>query len=207
MKTKHTLESIEKYTIFGFKDLLKHGGLFQSKIINISALFSIVVSLLLIYIQIDKFSYIKEICILILQFIPGFLGFTIAGYSFLMGFIPDRLMTRISEPQKNSKLSLFQDITSYLAFNIFQHLIILCLGCTFHLIIFIQEKNKDIFHSSVFEKNLVNDIGLIIINLGFFCSLAVVAQIIVSSYNLAQLYHYDVNKAKVEDFNNVGKQE
>ena len=199
MKTKHTLESIDKYTIFGFRDLLKYGGIFQSKIINLSAIISVAFSILLLAINIDTLSYIQEVANLIIQLIPCLLGFSIAGYCFLMGFIPDRLMTRISEPQVNSKLSLFQDITSYLAFNIFQHLVILCSAYIIHFVIFLQEKNKNIFSVPICVQKLINTIGLISIDLGFFCSLAVVAQIIVSSYNLAQLYHYDVNKAKVDE--------
>ena len=196
------LELVANNQLVGLFDLIKTGGFLSSWIINLIVIISLIPSILIVSNnKIDLYSYINEVITLLYQLIPNLLGFTIAGYSFLMAFIPLRLMERITLPMKNSSVSLYQKITSSLALNILQHAIILVLGYIIHIIIFIQT-NKDIVFTSTFVNvHKINCMGIFIVNMMLATTLGVVIQIIVSSFNLAQLYHFDVNRQMLENKN------
>lgn len=200
--TKHTEDSLEQSNLIGLSNIIKHGGVFASPVINIAMGASVGLSLIAIFsFDLNFYEYIKKVTDILISVVPSLLGFTIAGYSFLMAFIPQRLMDRISEPLGDTSVSLYQSITSSLAFNLFQHAIILIISCGIYLTVFIQENNRLKFPKSPLT-DLVNKTGFVLINLLLAIALAVIVQIIISSFNLAQLYHYDVNKQKVDEMKN-----
>jgi hypothetical protein len=187
---------MEKH-LSGGRDLLKHGGFFKSKIINYSVIFSGLASIIpIVFFDLNYFSYITEIVKLINGLVPSLLGFTIAGYSFLMTFIPDRLMKRITKPLAENRLSLYQYITSSLAMNILQHTIILTISIGIYLMVFIQADNGFVFIGVIYR--VINIVAFLLINCLLGGALGIVIQIIVSSFNLAQLYHYDAGFGKEE---------
>lgn len=197
--TKHTEDSLLKSNLVGLPNIIKHGGIFASPVINIAMAFSIAASLTVVLLfDLNYYDYIKKVIDILLSIVPSLLGFTIAGYSFLMAFIPQRLMDRISEPLGDKSISLYQTITSSLAFNLLQHAIILIISCGIHLAVFIQE-NNELESQKSFLSDTINKGGFVFINLLLAIALAVIVQIIISSFNLAQLYHYDVNKQKLEE--------
>lgn len=197
--TKHTEDSLLKGNLVGLSKIIQHGGMFSSSVINISMVVSVAVSIVVVFtIHLNFYDYIKKVTDILMSVVPSLLGFTIAGYSFLMAFIPQRLMDRISEPLRDSSISLYQTITSSLAFNLFQHAIILIVSCGIHLAVFVQENNRIKFPKNLLS-DAINKFGFVFINLLLAVALAVIVQIIVSSFNLAQLYHYDVNKQKLDE--------
>jgi hypothetical protein len=201
MEPKRNEENLAEKNLIGLRSILQYGGIWKSAVINWFAGISLVGSLIAaLTFNINTYSYINEVIKLLIQLVPSLLGFTIAGYSFLMAFIPQRLMDRISEPLKDSRISLYQRITSSLAFNIFQHAVILIVSYIVYLTIFIQEDNKLSFEKTSFTE-FINEAGFVLVNVLLFVALAVIIQIIASSFNLAQLYHYDVNKQKLDEKN------
>lgn len=187
-----------KKNLNGGRDLLKHGGFFKSPIIGCSVIISGVTSMIpIICFDLNYFSYITEVVKLINGLVPSLLGFTIAGYSFLMTFIPDRLMKRITKPLAENRLSLYQTITSSLAMNILQHSLILATSIGIYLMVFVQADNRLVFSGPIFKG--INITVFILCNCLLGGAIGIVIQIIVSSFNLAQLYHFD---AALDEENN-----
>ncbi len=201
--TNHTPDTIRKGFILGLKGIFRQSKFlkdpFDSVCLNTGLAIAVIVTIFILCFKLDLYSYINEVQNLIIQLVPCLLGFTIAGYSFLMGFIQPKLMERISEPSpEDETITLYQSISSSLALNILLHSIILIIAYLIHIVIFLHDKNPTFIIECRVVAKYAKIIGLFIANICLFGALAVVVQIIVSSFNLSQLNHYDFIKEKLE---------
>ncbi len=182
--------------IIGLTELINVGRKQKSAIIKTSIVISILFStLILIFVKEKTFDYIIEVDNILINIIPNLLGFSIAAFSFLTGFLPKELMQRISKPQREDDFSLYQKITSSFAYNILQLTFILIIAIIISLIVNIQKGDSlKLITESCYIKS-INLIFLYFINLMLSITLAIIIQIIVSSFNLAQLFHYEMSKS------------
>ena len=91
METKQTIDNIKETFILGFPGILKISGvsnnLWKFKVSRYSILTSIILPVLAIICKLDIVSLINEIQVQMIVFLPCILGFTIAGYSLVVGFV------------------------------------------------------------------------------------------------------------------------
>ena len=85
METKQTNENLDKTFITGFSALFKITEFGKSFFLNWASILSIIsASFILVFsfaLDVNSYKLIVEIKGLIINFLPGILGFTLAGYS------------------------------------------------------------------------------------------------------------------------------
>jgi uncharacterized membrane protein YphA (DoxX/SURF4 family) len=147
---------------------------------------------------IPAYDLIIDIKTNLITFIPGVLGFTIGGYSFLIGFIQPGLMNKISEPRKDSPFSLFQVASSSFASNILVQTFSLIIAFVIHYAIYIDAKVSISNNLNTGVISFVNGVTLIIGLMCLIFSLVVIIQLVVNVFNFSQLHHYQINKEKLD---------
>jgi hypothetical protein len=190
-KPKSQIENQQKTGLF---NIIKIGGLTTSAIINSFSLISLLLAIILLQnINFDRYKYIVFISNTLLDIIPSILGFSIAAYSFLMAFIPKNLMIRISKKTNHfDESSLYQKITASLAMNSLQHIAILIIT----LLIQFSTKFQDLTEVYINQDkiNSLNYFGVCLITVLLGACIGVLCQVIVSSFNIAQLNHYEATR-------------
>lgn len=68
-----------------------------------------------IYLGRDLLVIIKQLCSLIIQIIPGILGFILTGYALIIGFSRSDIIKKMSESPLKNKKSLFEILNSTFA--------------------------------------------------------------------------------------------
>ncbi|MGE7777761.1 hypothetical protein ACQKLP_23805 [Chitinophaga sp. NPDC101104] len=162
---------------------------------------------ILILCRIPPFLLIIEIKDLLISLLPGILGFTIGGYSILIGFTQPELIKKISGPRKDSIFSLYQLASASFASNILIQAFVLIMAYLIHIITWIDLHKKVIFKSTDYLILLVNWAILSILLLGFITSIIVIIQLIVNVFNFSQLYHYNINKTHLDSLKDVKSNE
>lgn len=202
-KTKQTKENLRETFLTDLVGIFKIAGYRKSFFASWTTIAPIFLSLLScilsLYLGISTLKFLVELKSLMLNFLPGILGFTIAGYSLMVGFIQAGVLDKITEPAKDSKFSLYQIMSSAFAMNIIFQAIALIIAYFVHFIVFIDENKKRgvcLPDSYVF---IVNLLGLLILSYWFFISLLMVIQIVINIFSFSQLHHYFVNKAKLDE--------
>jgi hypothetical protein len=133
--------------------------------------------------------------------LPGILGFTVAGYSFMIGLIHVGMINKITEPiSKENKFSLYQKSSATFAANIIIQAISLVFAYLFHLLIFFDKKKQMKIDIKDIYVTLINLVALLSISYLFAISLLMIIQVIINIFNFSQLHHYFVNKEKIESF-------
>lgn len=206
METKHNLVSIESTFKTGIAGIfLISGGIYRTFLSNkvsvVSIIASILFTLLVFIFKVDFYILILEIKDILIIFLPSILGFTIAGYSLVVGFIHNDMLSEISEPAENSKFSLYQKMSSAFALNIIFQAIALIIAYLIHFVEFIEKHKTLKFSLPVDGIKSINFIGLIFISYWFIISVLLVIQIIINIFNFSQLHHYFVNKTKIAKLN------
>ena len=202
-KTIQNYSTIKETTIFGFNSIFKIVGLKKvlfSNCINILPFFTAFLIVILCFIlKIDFYITVIEIKDLMINFLPGILGFTVAGYSFMIGLIHVGMINKITEPiSKENKFSLYQKSSATFAANIIIQAISLVFAYLFHLFIFFDKKKQMKIDIKDFYVTLINFVALLSISYLFVISLLMVIQVIINIFNFSQLHHYFVNKEKIE---------
>lgn len=207
METKQTYDNLNDTLILGFNSIFKIVGikkiLFTSWINYLPIIASLCFTFLCYLFEVNIYDIIKEITSLMISFLPGILGFTVAGYSLMIGLIQAGMLNRITEPKSiENKFSLYQIMSSTFAANVIIQAIALIFAFFYHLLNFIDINRKCQFYLSINFINTINLIGLIFIFYLFSISLLMVIQVIINIFNFSQLHHYFVNKEKIEIIEN-----
>jgi hypothetical protein len=200
--TKHTKESIREGFILDFKGIFTIAE-FKTKPLKpltfkIATIVWAIFSLWTLLLKIPVYDLLVDMVNNLIIWIPCILGFTIGGFSFLIGFIQSNLMQKISEPRQNSPFSLFQIASAAFACNILIQSLTLAIAFVVHFVIFIDTKNPSKIHYSDNYIDVVNIGAFLLVGLAFALSLAVTVQIVVNVFNFSQLHHYNTNKEKLD---------
>lgn len=203
IKTNQNYDIIKETTIFGFNSIFKIVGIKKvlfSNWINILPLVTAILIVILCFVlKISLYCTLIEIKDLMINLLPGILGFTVAGYSFMIGLIHVGMINKITEPLNDeNKFSLYQKSSATFASNILIQAISLAIAYLFHLFIFFDKnKNLNIDLKDIYI-TLINLMALLSIAYLFTISLLMVIQVIINIFNFSQLHHYFVNKEKLE---------
>jgi len=206
METKQTIENIQETFITGFWGILKISGLLRDfwkyNTSKYSVILAILIGPLSLVCKVDIQSLINEIQNQMIVFLPCILGFTIAGYSLVVGFVQSNMIEKITEPRKDSKFSLYQIMSSKFGMNVILQGLALTVGYLYHFIIYFDKNNTLNLKFSHCYVSVVNFIGLIIIAFWFIISIFLVVQIVINIFNFSQLHQYFINIEKVRDKEN-----
>jgi len=201
-KTKHTPETLRESTLFDFKGIFTISDFidspFKPLVFKVGLGVWLVFVTVVLCLELPLYAMIVEITSLIISIIPDILGFTIGGYSFLIGFIQPSFMNKISEPRSNSVFSLFQVVSASFACNIILQALALVVAFIIHFIIWIDEKGKVATKISYTTSFGINLIGFLAISFSLMIALAVILQLVLNVFNFSQIHHFNVNKEKVD---------
>ena len=208
MATNQTLENIAKTSTTGLRGILKIAGIKSEFLCSPVFIISIVIGIIFIFFvkffQLNVYDLINEIKTIMIGFLPGILGFTIAGYALVVGFLQSNLLDKISErlelPDHSlSNYSLYQTMSSYFALNIIIQGISLIMAFTYHFFIYFETHTKNHINVSIFDIKIINWISLMGLSFLFIISLLLIVQIVINIFNFSQLHHYIINKSKIDD--------
>src|ERR1700744_433486 len=105
METKQTFKNIEDTFIVGLPGILKISGTIQNlwkyHVSRYSIITAIVLPILAMLAKLNLAKLIDEVQSQMIIFLPCILGFTIAGYSLVVGFVQSNMLNKISEPSKD----------------------------------------------------------------------------------------------------------
>jgi len=202
MTTNQTQENIANTTTVGLRAILKIGEFKKSILTAWSSIIATTAALLFLIscsvLKIEIYPLLIEIKNNIINFLPNILGFTVAGYALVVGFIQTDLLERITEREENSPYSLYQKMSSIFAINILLQGFSLLIAYLFHYINYLDLNNKLNFSFSPYYIAFTNWIGLTIITFCLTFSLLMVLQIVINIFNFSQLHHYLINKSKLD---------
>jgi len=206
--TKHTKETIiDTFKIWLVSIFKISPNLLGTGTILFSLFISIIFFVIIIWINVNPYKLILDLANQIISFVPSFLGFSIGGYAFLIGFNQASLINKISEPQKKSKYSLYQQASAAFAVCLLIQAFTLCVGYLIHFITYLDEEKKLYKYFSEKTISILNYSSLLITLVFFITSLLVVIQIILNIFNFSQLYHYNINKEKIDEESNNSKRD
>lgn len=200
--TKHTKETIQASFILNLKgiftiaDFLKHP--LKPLSFRVAFIGWLIFTACSLIFQVPLYDLITDMVNQLIIWIPCILGFTIGGYSFLIGFIQSNLMQKISEPRPNSNFSLFQVASAAFACNIILQGISFIIAFVVHYAMYLDSKRSWKWVLPDYANYVINLITFLLVGLSFAISLAVVIQIVINVFNFSQLHHYNTNKEKLE---------
>lgn len=201
METEQTNENLDKTFITGFSALFKiaefEKSFFSSWASVLPIISAIIILVFSLFLNVDSYKLIVEIKGLIINFLPGILGFTLAGYSLMVAFIQAGMLNEITEPSKDSKFSLYQKMSSTFAINVILQALSLVLAYFVHFLIYFDANRKEKFIYQECYLKFINTIGLLVIVYAFFISLFMIIQIVLNIFTFSQLHHYFINKEKI----------
>jgi hypothetical protein len=202
MTTKQTKESLSETFLLGLTGIFKITGfkkIFFTSWVTITPIFIAVLGLLICFIGgLDTYLFVVEVKSQMIGFLPGILGFTIAGYSLMVGFIQAGMLDTITEPMKDSKFSLYQSMSATFASNVLLQALALILAYFVHFIIYYDEATKISLKIPAQLSSIFNAFALLLLLYWFWLSVFMVVQIVLNIFGFSQLHHYFINKNKVE---------
>lgn len=202
MTTKQTLVNLQSTFHTSLMGIFKIAFNETSLRKNWSLIVSILVTFFAIFIihifKVDHYEIIIEIIEVIINFLPGILGFTIGGYSLMIGFIQGGILDKITEPLDESKYSLYQKISATFALNIIIQGLSLMIAFLFYFIDYIYINKKLIFQLSDKIIEYVNFLGLFLIIFSFTISLIMIIQVVINIFDFSQLHHFITNHLKIQ---------
>lgn len=203
--TKHTNETLKDTFITGLPAIFKIAGykrtFFSSWMSRLPLLFSFLGLLLFYLLNIDFYEGLIELKSIMIDFLPGILGFTVAGYALMVGFIHGDMIDKITEPSRDTTFSLYQKMSATFAINVMLQAIALLIAFAIHFIVFLDSKKAVLFEIPSTIAVIVNVGGFLILSYWFLISLFMVIQIILNIFSFSQLHHYFINKTKVDQKN------
>jgi hypothetical protein len=202
MQTKQTLENLRETFKTDFFSLFHIAGWRKSFFSTWSNIIPVIIALLILLVTdrlgLKNYDLVVEVKNLMIGFLPGILGFTVAGYSLMVGFIQAGVLNQITEPMESSKYSLYQKMSATFAINIILQAIALIIAYTIHMVVFIDNKTPEKIIASEKILSVVNGVTLFLVFYWFVISLFLVVQIVVNIFGFSQLHHYFVSKEKID---------
>lgn len=199
--TKHTTDTLRETFITGISAVFKIAGykksFFSVWTTKLPIYISIITVIIFYFFDIDYYEGILELKTQMLSFLPGILGFTIAGYALVIGFIHGGMLTRITEPSKDTRFSLYQKMSATFAVNIIFQGFALIIAYLVHFVMFIDAK-QILLTPPLCVIIILNVLCFIILTYWFLISLFMIIQIVLNIFSFSQLHHYFVNKQKVD---------
>lgn len=210
MKTRHTTDTLRETFITGLSAVFRIAGykktFFSVWFTKAPVYISILASIIFYFFKIDYYEGIVELKTQMIAFLPSILGFTIAGYSLMVGFIQAGMLDKITEPSRDSNFSLYQKMSSTFAVNVILQAVALIIAYAVHFIIFVDAKRNLNFNTPPLLILATNIFGFAVLAYWFSISLFMIIQIVLNIFSFSQLHHYFVNKGKVdsqmEQYNN-----
>lgn len=102
METKHTIETIKETYVLGISGIIRILGFkrsfFSTWVEICSAIFSLLLLVFCFAVGMNPFDIILDIKTLMINFLPSIIGFTLAGYSLVIGFVQAGMLNKITEP-------------------------------------------------------------------------------------------------------------
>lgn len=210
MTTKHSADTIRETFILGLPAVFKVAGykksFFSVWLTKLPIYISAIAILIFFCLDINYYYGIVEIKNLMINFLPGILGFSVAGYALMVGFIHGDMLDKITEPSSDTNFSTYQKMSATFAVNIILQGIALIIAYFAHFVIFIDTNGKNLLTVSNSLINIGNAVSLTFLVYWFFISLFMVIQIVLNIFSFSQLHHYFVNKRKVDLKQNDEKQ-
>lgn len=197
MTTEHTKESIKKSHTVGFKGLFAVASgksLFFSGVNKIALCIAVLACALGLILNISQYEIISEVTNTLLSFLPGILGFTIAGFTLMVGFLQSDLIDGITERVGDSIYTLYQHIVSRFAMSVLVQSIALIIAYTFHFFMWYENKSTLVLPLSL--ERIINITAVFIIWYGFLLSVFIVCQVIINIFDFSQLHHFVIVKKK-----------
>lgn len=199
--TKQTLENIEETNVHGLSGICRiisfKKVLWTNTLSKIALIATVIWSSLVYFTQQSTFKTIIELKTVIIDFVPGILGFTVTGYALMVGFIQAGMLEKISEPLKPDKFSLYQKMSATFAFNILVQASALVIGYTAHFINFFSTDIILFKNVPNWWITIVNFVALPFLVYAFVISLLLVFQIVLNIFSFSQLHHYFINSEKI----------
>jgi hypothetical protein len=203
MSTQHTLETLKETSILGFKGILKILGykkIFFSTWVELVSLFlSIAICAICFIFKVNYYDILVDFKTIMINFLPTIIGFTLAGYSLVVGFVQAGMLNKITEPTKKDidNFSLYQKMSAGFGMNIILQTVALVIAFLVHFIIFIDDKNYTFTIDDELYIAIINFIGVFIISYCFFLSLFLTIQTVLNIFGFSQLHQYLINKEKI----------
>ncbi len=206
MATKQTEENLRKTFVHGINGVLETSDilhkLFQKKVAIISIVVAVLLPIVASLIKVSTYDIIIDLLSLMVNFLPGILGFTIAGYTLVVGFVQSSMMDRITEPIKENKYTLYQKMSGTFAINVIFQAIALIVAFIYHEIIFLDVNKKLMIPLDTCGINIINFIALVFLVFWFSISVLLTIQIVLNIFNFSQLHHYIMVKNKIDSNKN-----
>ena len=195
-------DELKRSLVYDIQGIIKISQLwkkpFKPLLFKISFFSWLLVFLSVIMFKVAIYPLIIEVKNLIIPLLSCILGFTIGGYSILIGFTQPGLVEKISGPRQESIFSLYQLASASFACNILIQGIVLIFAYFIHLVSWIDVNKQVQFQIANWLVETVNMIALAIILLGFILSIFIILQLVNNVFNFSQLYHYNINKIKLD---------
>jgi len=205
METNQTLDNIKKTYLLGFRGIIRIAAFKKNYLFSKAGLIiltiSILSSIILFYLKVDLFLILVELKNVMIQFLPNILGFTIAGYSLVVGFVQSNMLNLITEKVTDSDFSIYQKMSAIFATNIVLQCISLFVAFGFHFIGYVDKDLGYLLNDFACFRISVNLVGTFILTYFFLLSLFITAKIIENIFNFSQLHQYVVNKEKLKNNN------
>jgi hypothetical protein len=207
MTTKHNSATLKETFITGLSAVFKIAGykktFFSVWFTKFPIYISVAVSIIFYTLDVDYYQGIIELKNLMINFLPGILGFTVAGYALMVGFIHGDMLDKITEPTGDSNYSTYQKMSATFAVNVILQGFALIIALLAHLIIFIDTNSSSLITTPSNWLDLINIFFFLVLTYWFFISLFMVIQIVLNIFSFSQLHHYFINKRKVDKENNA----
>ena len=196
---EHTKESVEQSHITGIKGLLaisSYSEIFCSRANLIAFIASVLITLGGVLLEMNQYEIIIEVTNILISFLPGILGFTIAGFTLMVGFLQTDLIEGITERINDSVFTLYQKIVSKFALGVLIQSFALIIGYAYHFIVFYESKSLLILNLDL-ERSL-NILAVFIIWYSLCLSVFIVCQVILNIFDFSQLHHFVVISKKMK---------
>jgi hypothetical protein len=201
-KTRQTKENLQETFVTGLTGIFKIAGYKKTFFSYWFSIVPIAISLIGVAVvpifKLDPLKFVLEIKTIMIDFLPGILGFTIAGFALMVGFIQAGMLDKITEPAKDSKFSLYQKMSSTFATNVILQAVALMIAYAVHFINYVDTNRGYTFNLSKTSVEVINYLGILVLTYWFSISLFLIIQIIVNIFGFSQLHHYFINKAKLD---------
>lgn len=201
-KTRQTKENIQATFLTGLSGIFKIVGykkiFFSYWLTILPVIISVISVLLSLMLHLDPLNFLLELKNVMIDFLPGILGFTIAGFALMVGFIQSGMLDKITEPIRDSKFSLYQKMSATFATNVILQAMALIIAYIVHFISYFDSNKKIDYNIPGALAETANYLGILLLSYWFFISLFLVIQIIINIFGFSQLHHYFINKAKIE---------
>jgi hypothetical protein len=185
--------------LFGLSVLFKISRINEKlfKGVSLCAIISaIILTTVCWFLSVNPYNFIVDIKEIIISFLPNILGFSLAGYTLVVGFVQTDMLNVISQKLKNRDYSLYQTMSANFGLTLLFQTFALIVAYLAH---FINYFDRFITPNKFFALNVfpvINWLGVFVLSLSFSYALLLTVQIIISIFDFSQLHNYYYSKKK-----------